>query len=73
MSLCKECLDIMRKKGYAIALELERYPWLHCHHEEEKKECDLCKEKIIRYHKHISPGLYEPVICKYCPECGRKL
>jgi hypothetical protein len=36
--LCKKCENISNSSGY-----VHLNPWIHCHHEEEKKEIIACK------------------------------
>ena len=71
MGLCKNCLRFLFDLGRTKEIDV---PWLHCHHEEEKK-CRVCQrgeDKSPIYYAHDSPK-WSPVDCKFCPECGRKL
>ena len=55
--LCEEC----RK-----AANFSQPPWIHCHHEEEKKECGDCKNWKTYFDLSKADA-------KYCPKCGRRL
>lgn len=66
--LCKKC-----KKNYLDLIPAylpAKIPlWVHCHHEEEKKEkCCYCSNIPLSY---SLPRI--PAILKYCFNCGRKL
>lgn len=62
MVLCAKCEKVFFP-GPRAQYNPESYPWLHCHHREEKKDC-IC---------------YDPTWLKsaegynFCHYCGRKL
>lgn len=72
--LCKRCDQKWAKNfGDANADNTDDYPWLHCHHEEEKKGCAVCRndrDVLIEWRYHGSRIYSVPT---FCPECGRKL
>lgn len=76
--LCEKCLKSFSRGIYGNADAKENYPWIHCHHEEEKKGCDKCTERadwpadqaiVWSYSTH--PGFMRPA--NFCPNCGRRL
>ena len=76
MKLCKECENQINTYAPYL-IYANRY--IHCHHEEEKKElvggCVYCVggPEIICIHKGIKEYGLTARKAKHCPECGRKL
>ena len=67
--LCEKCEKLKEYLGSSYG-----WPWLHCHHEEEKQRCKFCEgiEIEMRWFYVDDPeGITTK--CKFCPECGRKL
>jgi len=63
--LCEECVkkwdEFMNLGGND---ELFNMPYIHCHHEVEKKECGDCKNWKTYFDLSKADA-------KYCPKCGR--
>ena len=65
MGICKKC-------KLSSPFLFEAYPWIHCHHEYEKKEICWCSSNFKQ--GEIWNGInqkYDKIL--FCPVCGREL
>ena len=70
--LCEKCTTAFFDVYETYSNDL--YPFIHCHHDEEKEGCEECSGKFkLYFFREDGKETVKAIECKYCPNCGRKL